>query len=254
MDVETGRSSAYSERATIPTGCFDAIDWIAGRYPTVRANFQRLATHDKKTAEHEMRVTMDIATAALRHGYDARLAALAGFTHDFGKMGVPDRILKSHLLAALLRGYTRTKHMKVTRTILTAVPDEELFPIAKDDLLAVVMAHHEILPNGHKTRPYPRKHPREALSNLVITTQAFLALSDRADRIAWGYFGDRPQPFEIVLEKLGALARNAQLPFTPFERDGYVHTIAQTACATTPAMVERAMEIVGCPSEAPAGR
>ncbi len=189
-------------------------------------DFQRLARHHEPTAKHELRVALTVADAAEALGMDPHFGALCAIGHDAGKINVDAGILSitdgfDDRLALMKR-----VHMQQVRSRLQDMAESDFAPYEKQDVMAVIMAHHEAL----SYPGYPRSRiPPEALKDTMggqefiirrevpqqqRNWQYLLALSDIADRICWGLQGDTRRTTSDVRAGLQEVAINMRRSLT----------------------------------------
>ncbi len=203
--TETGASTLWS-----------AVDWSLN-HPTVHRTLQQLSDHDTGTFHHTLRVTIGMITAADMLGLDPSFSGICSFMHDTGKLAVSQADLRaeppdSHVLARI-----RLPHMEAVRSKILSIPEEEIDTTHKRRILAIVMAHHELLtPRNGATPSYPRSREsfRRKPFMLQEPEQAYallLALCDIADRVDHGFFGTYRTDEDITQHRLRNIINDAEI-------------------------------------------
>lgn len=152
-----------------------------------------LRVHHKESAIHTNRVMLTAITAGEKAGLskdEIYLLLVSAALHDIGKRDVDaNLLLKSHPSDDDIN-IIRHDHISGTRD---RIKKSNIEPIIKDQILAVVMLHHEIYP-GNGNHPYPRNSDgingeREKRVNGFTHSKLarILALSDIADRAVFGF-------------------------------------------------------------------
>lgn len=198
-----------------------ALHNIAGQSPTLVGNIRTFMTFHPPDALHTLRIARTLSETAVAYGLDPLLATFAGLGHDVGKA---DQLRELHRESVEPDSILLLHHVAVARINLTQVPDSEISPVSKSDLMAVALKHHEILVPGGFAEPRQRqriflgRNRRMPVSDAVRKMQILLALCDRADRACWGLESDKWKGPDEVSDSLAKIVRKSG-ELTPAEKE-----------------------------------
>lgn len=238
----------------------DTFGNLVDQTPTLTAHERTLLAHHRASGIHVLRTTLAAIYGAHQLGWDPMLAGIVTLGHDSGKRKVWWLALRGILPPPITKLWVREPHIQVTREDLRATPDREFAPYGKQNLMAIILSHHDLLANGNGHDQYPRRrtlphvperrrtiNDEEAARSLLLW-KVYLALMDKLDRMHHGFRDNGISNLSTLHRDLSATLSHAPQPIQDIMLPSYLPAMERATVAITDDMVTEATHMVGNPS------